>query len=425
MSSRDKKGWLSVLGCSAAIFWSGALIFGYPGLMGPYWQKLFEVDAGAIGRILTFVLISLGFFMFFAGKWHMKIGTNNSIRVGTFILIVSLLILNYAQNIYMVYIWAFLNGTASCFIYVPGLATVQKWFPQRRGLVSGIVNLVFGISAAIMSPIFNVMFHSFGYTMMNYVVIVLVLIVNLLASLVSEMPEKAKLTDAEKAEHENLLASIQAKAAKSSQNQVMGSFTVTEALKTKSFWFIWLTWALMGAAGINMVSLSVNYSVSLGLAGVVALTAFNITNGLSRIIAGILTDLIGGNLTGCFAFALAAIGYFLLPEFTSITGIAVLAAFVGFAFGTLFAITAPMASGIFGLENFGMIFGLIFSAYGFVGGLIGPALSGYILKTNGGNFTPVFIYLGVFCLLSAFFIMFARPIPIKQAGTEQVQGAKA
>ncbi|MGB4176797.1 MAG: MFS transporter, partial [Halanaerobiales bacterium] len=254
---------------------------------------------------------------------------------------------------------------------------------------------------------------------------VLVLIVNLLASLVSEMPEKAKLTDAEKAEPENLLASIQAKAAKSSQNQVMGSFTVTEALKTKSFWFIWLTWALMGAAGINMVSLSVNYSVSLGLAGVVALTAFNITNGLSRIIAGILTDLIGGNLTGCFAFALAAIGYFLLPEFTSITGIAVLAAFVGFAFGTLFAITAPMASGIFGLENFGMIFGLIFSAYGFVGGLIGPALSGYILKTNGGNFTPVFIYLGVFCLLSAFFIMFARPIPIKQAGTEQVQGAKA
>lgn len=409
MNSRDRKGKLAVLGCSAGIFWSGALIFGYPGLMGPYWRELFQVDAGATGSIMTFVLFSLGIFMFLGGKWHMKLGTNNSLRVGTLILVFAMLILNFAQNIYMVYVWAFLNGMASCFIYGPGLTTVQKWFPQRRGLVTGIVNLVFGIAAAIMSPIFNTMFNSMGYEMMNYVVIALILIVNIPASFVSEMPERAKLTEEEKAAHEELLASVQAKAATNPQKQTMVSFTVAEALRTKSFWFLWLTWAFMGAAGISMVSLSVNYSVSLGLAGVVALTAFNITNGISRIIAGTLSDIIGGNITGCIAFIIAAIGYFLMPQFSDLVGIAIMAAFVGFAFGTLFAITAPLASGIFGLKYFGMIFGLIFTAYGFVGGIVGPALSGYVLKITGGNFTPVFMYLAVFSLLAAFFIMFAKP----------------
>ena len=38
ISGRDAKGWQSVIGCSIAIFWSGALIFGYPGVLGEYWR---------------------------------------------------------------------------------------------------------------------------------------------------------------------------------------------------------------------------------------------------------------------------------------------------------------------------------------------------------------------------------------------------
>lgn len=405
MNSRDRKGRLAVLGCSASIFWSGALVFGYPGLMGPYWRTLFQVDAGALGSIITFILLSLGIFMFLCGKWHMKIGTKNSLRIGTIVLVVAMVTLNFAQNIYMVYLWAFLNGVSSCFIYAPGITTVQKWFPQCRGFVTGIVNLIFGISAAIMSPIFNMMFKSLGYEMMNYIIIALVIIVNYFASRVSEMPEDANLTDEEKEAHVKLWVSFQAAASK----QIMGAYTVDEALKTRSFWCIWLTWVFMGAAGVSMVSLSVNYAVSLGQEGVVVLTAFNITNGVSRIIAGTLSDIIGPNITGCFAFILSAAGYFLLPVFTGLTEVAILASFVGFAFGTLFAVTAPLASSIFGLKYFGMIFGLIFTAYGFIGGLVGPALSGYVLQKNGGNFTPVFMYLAVFCLLAAFFFMLARP----------------
>ena len=77
---------------------------------------------------------------------------------------------------------------------------------------------------------------------------------------------------------------------------------------------------------------------------------------------------------------------------------------MGFAFGTLFAITAPLGTDLFGLKYFGLIFGLIFTAYGFVGGLVGPLLSSTVLDMTG-SYLVVFAYLAVFCLLAACFIM--------------------
>lgn len=407
MKGRDRKGILSVIGCSMAIFWSGALIFGYPGLMGDYWRSTFNVNTSATGLIMTFVIISLGVFMFFTGKWHMKLGTRKSYLIGTGVLLVAMFFGLFATNIYMIYLWGFLNGAASCFIYGPGLTTVQNWFPQRRGLVTGIVNLVFGSSAAVMSPIFNIMLMRMGYVKMNWIVIILILVVNVIAAFLSEMPDKSNMTEAQLRAHQELLDDLARQREAGKSKGPAASMTPQEALKTKNFWYLWITWCFMGAAGISMVSLSKGYGNFLALNGVLVLTCFNITNGLSRIVAGTLSDLIGRNTVGSLSFILAAIGYACLPAAHSLVLVCVLAAFVGFAFGTLFAITAPIGTDLFGLKYFGMIFGLIFTAYGFVGGIIGPLLSSYILQTTG-SYTPVFTYLAVFSVIAAVFIMLAR-----------------
>ena len=83
----------------------------------------------------------------------------------------------------------------------------------------------------------------------------------------------------------------------------------------------------------------------------------------------------------------------------------ILAAVVGFAFGTLFAVTAPLAGDCFGMAHFGAIFGLIFTAYGFLSGPLGPWLSGYILDHTQDNYTLVFSYLGIMYLASAGLIL--------------------
>lgn len=379
------------------MFWPGALAFGYTGVMGPYWRETFGVGQGATGSIMFFVLASLGIFMFLVGRWQEKVGPRLMMAIGGVLCGLACLVLAFADSMGMVYAWGFLNGAASCFTYMPALTVVQRWFPRRRGLVSGIVNLVFGSSAALMVPLFNVMLNGLGYRTMNLLVGALALATGLLAAALASDPTR-----------------LPAAAGPALPPPPAPSATVRQALRSGNFWLIWLTWAAMGSAGIAMVVLSMGFGQSLGLSvqsAAVILTTFNLTNGLSRILTGYFSDRIRRNLTMAATFGLAGAAYFLLPHVGSLGPAAFLAAVIGFAFGTLFAVSAPLAVDCFGLKHFGSIFGLIFTAYGFFSGLAGPSLSGFLLDSGGWSYTGVFAYLGVFCLVAAVTISLVKPAP--------------
>jgi len=389
------KGILAVAGTSVAIFWSGAFIFGFPGVMNPLWQKMFQVGKGPIGNTLFFLLAAVGLFMFLVGRLQERFGTRRMIFFGVILCGLNPLFLTQVSNLYLLYLWSFINGLASCFIYIPSLTVVQRWFPEKRGLVSGIVNLAFGFSAALMSPLFNLLLESFGYVYMNVVLACCALIMGLIAASFTELP---------KGTGESPKGGQNSAANPVSTEQAL---TVTESLRTRAFWFLWLTWAFQGAAGIAMVTLSVNFGLSKGLVFTQAiwiLIAFNMTNGLSRLIMGYLSDKVGRSGAMSLTFFAAGCAYLLLPWVNNPGFIVPLALIIGYAFGTLFAVSAPLASDCFGLKHFGAIFGLVFTAYGFIAGVLGPSLSGYILDVSKGNYFIVFTYLGIFCLLSGFFI---------------------
>ena len=106
-------------------------------------------------------------------------------------------------------------------------------------------------------------------------------------------------------------------------------------------------------------------------------------------------------------------------------GVAVFAACVGYGLGNLFAITPPLASGIFGLKNFGTIFGVIFTAYGFVGGIVGPMLAGVVLDRTGNNYTIVFTYLAAFALIGALLMVILTRASAKEKEKKLAQLAAA
>lgn len=400
MKSRNKKAALSVLGCCLAVFWSGYLAFGYPGVMGTYWQEMYHVGAAETGTVVTFMLFALAVSMFFSGRIHMKLGMRKCVLIGMFFNILAMVILMNASSIYGVYVWGFVTNLGCSFVYGPGLTTAQQWMPHRRGAASGIVNFIFGIAAAAMSPVWNHVLESVGYEKMNLLLMLCVAATSFIAMVFAQSPDKAKLTEEEKAAHQMLLSEAAEKGG-SKGSRLGKDLTVGQALKTKSFWLIWVIWIFMGAAGISMISLSKSYAISQALPGITVLTAFNIVNGGGRIIAGILSDIIGGAWTGVIAFVLTAAGYGMLPFVHGLVGTAAIAACIGFGFGTLFTVTGPIASSFFGLKYFGMIYGLIFTAYGFIAGILGPALSGLVLDKTGGNYTMVFCYLAVFAAVGA------------------------
>lgn len=401
-----RNGFSAVLGSSVAIFWFGAFIFGFPGVMAPYWQEAFGVGRGAIGSIMFFVLASVGTCMFFVGRWLERMGIRRAMTLGAILCGLDILALPFATSLAMVYIWAFLMGASSCLTYLAGLTTVQKWFPGRRGLVTGVVNFSFGVSGAIAAPMFGFLLDSMGYGAMTLLLGLVALVAGVAAAQLTAPPDESTAGIAHQSTQDDGDESTRV------HIDLGRSLTVREAVKTVAFWCLWLTWTLQGAASISMVTLSTQYGIAKGFgfeSAVMILTAFNVTNGFSRLLMGWLSDVTGRNWSMSLTFLASAAAYFALPYCDGLAAIGLLAAVIGFAFGTMFAVSAPLAVDCFGVANFGAIFGLVFTAYGFVAGPLGPALSGFALDATQGDFTITFSYLGAFSLVSAILIMFVTP----------------
>jgi OFA family oxalate/formate antiporter-like MFS transporter len=362
--------------------------------MRQHWQQAFNVGGSEVGQSVFFVLIGAACFMYLCGHWQEKYGPGKLAALGAVLCGSSVIWLSRAENMTAVYAWAFLVGASSAFIYVPALTVVQRWYPERRGLVSGFFNMAFGLAAAVMSPVFTALLYSWGYATINLVLGCVALIVGLAASTLIRFPEVHPSAPAADTAIEPT------------------SRSVVEALKTREFWCLWLTWVLAGAAGASMLVLATGFGLARGLSltqAVVLLTGFNLTNGSGRLVSGFFSDRLGNSRTMAVSFTCAAAAYLIMPHLEGIWLWAALAAVIGFAFGTLFAVSAPLAGDCFGMAHFGAIFGLIFTAYGFLSGPLGPWLSGYILDLTQGNYTLVFSYLGLMYLASAGLILLVRP----------------
>jgi OFA family oxalate/formate antiporter-like MFS transporter len=104
-------------------------------------------------------------------------------------------------------------------------------------------------------------------------------------------------------------------------------------------------------------------------------------------------------------YLMASGAYFLMPHFQDIYMLSFLSCFIGLAFGAMFTVSAPLVTEVFGLENFGKVFGLVFTAYGFCAGFLGPWLSGLILNATGSDFRVVFTLFACFYLISSMLVL--------------------
>ena len=385
---------LILIACACAIFWPGAFIFGFPGIMSHHWQQTFNVGRSEVGQTIFFLLTGATCFMYLCGRWQEKYGPGKLTALGAVLCGSSVIWLGRAESMTAVYAWAFFCGAASAFIYVPALTVVQRWYPESRGLVSGFFNMAFGLSAAVMSPVIIALLSRWGYETTNLVLGCVALSFGLAASTLVRFPDMHPGAPAADLAMEPI------------------SRTVVEALKTREFWYLWFTWVLAGAAGASMLVLATGFGLARELSltrAVVLLTCFNLTNGSGRLVSGYFSDRWGRSRTMAFSFTAAAMACLIMPHVEGLWLWAALAAVIGFAFGTLFAVTAPLAGDCFGMAHFGAIFGLIFTAYGFLAGPLGPWLSGYILDLTQGNYTLVFSYLGLMYLASAGLILMVQP----------------
>jgi len=364
--------------------------------MAAQWQQLFNVDGSGIGRLMFFILAGTGFSMYLSGKLQERIAPNWIILTGCFFCAISTGLVGGATSILHVYAWAFSEGFFCGFVYLPCLTIFQKLFPENKGLVTGIFNLTFGGSAAIMSPLFSFLLVSKGYGATCTIAMALTICLGTGFAMFIKLPESFKTNGSTPASH----------------------LSLAETISLKPFQYLWCVWALAGAGGVSLIVLSATFGQALGYTVtqyVLILTCFNILNGAGRIVCGRLADYFPKQKILMTVFLMAAAAYFLMPFFQGLYVLSFLACFIGLAFGAMFTVSAPLVTECFGPENFGKVFGLVFTAYGFLAGFLGPWLSGIILTVSNGNFTIVFTGFACFYLVSAFLILkVKRVVPLKK-----------
>lgn len=385
MSVLENKRIILVFGC-LAIFFPGAIVFGFPGVMASEWQEMFQVNKAQIGRLMFFLLSGVGFSSYLAGWLQEKMPSRFIIFAGSLVCALAMVFVGRANSIDQVCIWAFMEGFFCGFVYIPCMTFFQRLFPENKGLITGILNLTFGGAAAVMSPVFTYFLLSKGYVFTsNFTAVVSVLFGTCIVFFI-KMPIG-----------ENNV-----------QQKQPPTLSFGKTIRLPAFWLLWTVWAFCGAAGISLIVLASSFGQQLGYGlaeSVYILTCFNVMNGIGRIVCGRLSDRYPTQKIMMIVFLMASLAYILMPWFSHLYVICFLACFIGLALGALFTVSAPLVTDVFGLENFGKIFGLVFTAYGFVAGVLGPWLSGIILDATDSNFTIVFSLFAAFYLVSSVLIL--------------------
>jgi OFA family oxalate/formate antiporter-like MFS transporter len=301
----------------------------------------------------------------------------------------------------MLYIfYGVFGGGGVGFAYNGVIGTLNKWFPDKVGLASGIMLMGFGLGGLVLGSIVNSMIGSMGILPVFRILGIVIGVVCVLAAIIIKAPGTEDTAE---------LAALAASASKGkSDSQKNGAevrnYTAGEMLKTPKFWFFTLWAILLNSAGLLVINSAANISVAFGGAAILGMIV-SLFNGAGRIIAGNNFDRFGRFTSTLVnnAFMLAA---GILLTLGGMTGAYIFIlcglVFVGLAYGGCPTITSAYINKAFGPANFPTNFSIAnFSLI--PAATIGPMISSALLESAGGNYNTNFYAIIAFSAVSAVF----------------------
>ena len=294
------------------------------------------------------------------------------------------------ESLTMIYLtYGVLGGIGLGTGYVAPVSTLVKWFPDRRGLATGLAIMGFGFAAAISSPIIEYLNTTVGVQNTFFILGASYFVVMMSASLYLEKPPEGWMPEG----FADKIATGQAKKA-----EELSQLTANEAIKTKRFYFMWIMLFINITCGIAVTSAAKILAVEdFGMAAGVAATfvgAMGIMNGLGRLGWASASDYIGRINTWTIFFVLQAILFFVLPKMTSVTAFVIIAAVIYSCYGGGFAAIPAFIGDIFGTKQLGAIHGYILTAWS-AAGLVGPLFAAYMGDKTGSYANSLIYFAGM------------------------------
>jgi OFA family oxalate/formate antiporter-like MFS transporter len=334
------------------------------------------------------------FSMILAGRCQDKIGPRATASIGGVLVAAGLIMVSFSSS-YFVWMLGFgvLVGAGLGFGYSSATPPALKWFPpSKTGLIAGLVVAGFGLAPVYLAPTNEYLLGHFGAmeSMFIYGIAFFFIVVGLAQLLVNPpvgyVPESGMTRAAAK--------------------PAGASLGPAEVLRTPSFWLLWIIYLVGSGAGLMVIgSLSGMAKKSLGSEAFIAVAVMAIGNAGGRVLAGTLSDLIGRRWTLFLVLAFQAILMFLAIPLTengttSPYLIVLIAALIGANYGANLSLFPSFAKDFWGLKNFGMNYGFLFTAWG-IGGFLLSQLQQKLSAISGGSFTSSFQTAGALLILGA------------------------
>jgi MFS transporter, OFA family, oxalate/formate antiporter len=299
------------------------------------------------------------------------------------------------ENIAILYLgYGLLGGLGNGFCYVTPIATLVRWFPDKRGLVTGLAVMGFGLGAFFMGKIAptQIAAWSAANTLYFWGTIFLVLVVA--AAALFENPPHCKLPVKSKVNRD--------------ATPDEDSFTFDEAIHTPQWWLEWTMLFLNITAGIGLISqlspigkelfhplldrgLSAEQIVlAVDAAGGFAVAIASIFNGLGRLFWAWFSDSIGRKTVFSIIFLSQAILYLIVPHLNNYYVFILVASYLLACYGGGFATMPAFAADSFGSENIGRIYGAMLTAWA-AAGVAGPFIFSYVKEVTGGFVAALYI----------------------------------
>lgn len=304
------------------------------------------------------------------------------------------------RNLTLLYLtYGVIGGLGLGLGYIVPVATLVKWFPDRRGLITGLAVGGFGAGALITAPVATSMIKSSGVSSTFLVLGIVYLVVVVGASQFYRAAPVGYRP-----------AGWTASAAQVKQRAHV-DFTPGQALRRGQWYMLWAMLCLNVSAGIMLISqaapigIEVTHVSALAAAGLVGVIA--IFNGVGRVFWGTVSDFIGRRNVFLTMFLLQAVLFVILPNARSYVLFASLAAIIALCYGGGFGTMPAFAADYFGPRFAGSIYGLMLTAWG-VGGVIGPVLIAQVRDRTGGYSGAMYVIAGVM-LISAALPLIVRP----------------
>lgn len=338
--------------------------------------------------------------MVFAGRAQDRFGPRVVATVGGVLCGVGMIVASFATPTVgwpVVVGFGLLTGLGIGLGYASATPAAVKWFPaSKKGLVTGIVVAGFGLASVYIAPLTKWLLDTqdvaatFRILGAAFFVVVTALSQLLVNPPAGYLPAQASADRASLSRRDE--------------------YDWREMLRTRQFALLWVMYACSAFAGLmiigHMAKIAATQLTGLDL-GFLLVAVLAVGNAGGRVVAGVVSDRIGGVRTMLGVFTLQAVLMGVLAVAGTPMTLVPIAALIGFCYGANLALFPATTAEYFGTAHLGVNYGLVFTAWG-VGGVFGSMTAGTIVDSTG-SYAVAYAIAAVLCVFAAAMTFATKP----------------